>query len=91
MKAQDIRSHIDGLGVVTYSIGIDVSVSVFELSKYTTLFLYGDETWALRTHDITNGITDILDNEVMNAVAMTDHELLSQIEEEIMKGKLEVM
>jgi len=89
MKAKDILAHIDGLGVNMIYYGS--SRAVFKLSKNVRLFLYGDETWELKTHNSYDGAIDILDNEVFSAVDMTDQELLMQIGEEIMKGKLEAM
>jgi hypothetical protein len=82
MKATDIFSHIDRLGATVNS------VSVFTLSKNVRLFLYGNETWELKSYD---GTVVILNNEVHEAVGMTDQELLGRIEEEILKGKLEAM
>ena len=89
MKATDLLAHIDRLGATVLYCG--VSKIVFKLSKSVRMFLYDDETWELKTHDTYDGTIDILDDEVMNAVGITDQELLNLIEEEIMKGKLEAM
>jgi hypothetical protein len=89
MKARDIFGHIDRLGATVLYYGN--SGSVFKLSKNVRLFLYGNETWELKTHNSYDGTFDILNNEVHEAVGMTDQELLGQIEEEILKGKLEAM
>lgn len=89
MKAGDILTHIERLGATVLYCG--VSKIVFKLSKSVRLFLYDDESWELKTHDIHDGTIGILNNEVHKAAGTTDHELLGQIEEEILKGKLEAM
>lgn len=90
MKAQDIFTHIDRLGVAGRRAN---NAAMFRLSVRGILYLYDDESWTLKTLNTTEctWTFDILNSEVMNAVAMTDQELLNQIEEEIMKGKLEAM
>ena len=87
MKAKDIRTHIDRLGVVARSNG--GTASMFKLSTHVRLYLYDDESWTLRNSGAIDGTIDILNDEVFKAFGMTDQELLGQIEEEILKGKFE--
>lgn len=89
MKAKDILTHIDRLGMVASHRGS--YDSLFKLSNRVRLYLYGDGSWELKTHDIHDWTIDILNNGVLNAIGMSDHELLGRIEEEILKGKLEAM